>query len=79
MKNKTLVAMLLAGTAFAGAAVAAFYPTHYIERIYYETSAKKNEVGDLTIFCTGSRYQFGEQTPYYSELKIPCKRGGVEP
>jgi len=75
-KNILLITALCASTS---AAIAAFYPKDYVERIYYSSPDKQHEVGDYTQFCNGSIYRSGETTAYYSELRIPCNRGGNEP
>lgn len=75
LKKKFLLAGLLT-IAASSAAIAAYYPTHYIERIYFSDAAKTKEIGDFTQFCSGSRFSFGGTSPHYSELKIPCRRGG---
>lgn len=74
-KKKALLAGLFTIVA-SSAAYAAYTPTHYIERIYFSDAAKVYSVGNMTQFCTGSTYYSGEITNYYSELKIPCRRGG---
>ncbi|MGB1298601.1 MAG: DUF6289 family protein [Psychrobium sp.] len=74
-KKKALLAGLFTIVA-SSAAYAAYTPTHYIERIYFSDAAKRNQIGDFTQFCNGSRYSNGSTSQYYAELKIPCRRGG---
>lgn len=71
--TKKMALCALASTLAVTSAVAAYYPSHYVERIYYETSAKRNTVGDSTLFCNGSYYKSGTITSHYDELRFPCR------
>ena len=61
-----------AATIISTSAFAAYSPSHYVERVYYQSANNSSIVGESTRFCSGSFYSTGTTTAYYSELKISC-------
>ncbi len=39
---------------------------------FYATSAKVNQVGELVVTCSGSRYRIGDMTIYHTIRVISC-------
>jgi len=72
--TKTTTLTALVATLITTVTVAAYYPSHYVERAYYSDASKAQYVGESTQFCSGSYYSTGTVTAYYSELRISCNR-----
>jgi hypothetical protein len=73
MKLSKLI-IAVATTIITTTAFAAYSPSHYVERVYFQSANNNSIVGESTQFCSGSFYSTGNKTPYYSELQIACNK-----
>ncbi|MBA6263326.1 hypothetical protein [Colwellia sp. Bg11-12] len=71
MKVSKLI-IAAAATIFTATTFAAYSPSHYVERVYFQSANSNSIVGESTRFCSGSYYSTGSTTPYFSELRIAC-------
>jgi len=71
IKKKIILAGLLTAAA-SSAAFAAYYPSHYVERMYFDSAAKIHSIGESTLMCNGRTYSTGESSQHYNEIKFSC-------
>ena len=78
MKIKLFVAAAILTAAGVATQVIAL-PTHSIDRHYYATSAKVNEVGGYSIQCGRLNSSWGQRTSYYTDEPISrdCTLSGL--
>lgn len=78
MKIKLSIAAAALGIAGFATHVIAL-PTHSVDRHYYATAAKVNEVGGYSIQCGRLNSSWGIKTNYYTDEPISrdCTLGGL--
>jgi Family of unknown function (DUF6289) len=54
-------------------------PAIEVTTTYYSDSSKTNEVGEMTLLCSGQRTLEGRRTAYSSQSSSPCNSGRNPP
>jgi hypothetical protein len=85
MKRPTRKAFVLGylpclGIATLGIALTAHaLPANEVTTTYYSDRSKAEAVGEITLYCTGQRSQWGRRTPYATQTSDPCDQGSPLP
>jgi hypothetical protein len=54
-------------------------PANEVTTTYYSDRSKTVAVGEVILYCTGQRSQWGRRTPYGSQTSDPCNQGPPPP
>ena len=54
-------------------------PANEVTTTYYSDASKTNEVGEMTLLCSGQRIIEGRRTAYASRSSSPCNSGPNPP
>lgn len=54
-------------------------PANEVTTTYYSDRSKIEVVGEVILYCTGQKSQWGRRTPYGTQTSEPCHQGPPPP